>query len=224
MREIIDAIAQDNRRAAAVIHKVGALLRRDDFPRAPLQLNDVVEDVIDIARGDIIGRGVSLSIRSEPGLAPIVGDRVQLQQVLLNLVLNACDAMESVPETARRLTVVTAGSLDHRVRVTVCDTGPGVAGHQLQDVFEPFVTSKPQGLGLGLAVCRSIVTAHEGTLWAENNPDGGASFCFELPCLEIGIPGGYCRPVARALNSSSQLSTTRSSAPAGPERGRTAPR
>ena len=67
----------------------------------------------------------------------------------------------------------------------VSDTGPGVAGHQLEDVFEPFVTSKPQGLGLGLAVCRSIVTAHEGTLWAENNPDGGASFCFELPCLEI---------------------------------------
>ena len=195
VREIVDAIAQDNRRAAAVIHKVGALLRRDDLPRAPLQLNDVVEDVIDIARGDIIGRGVSLSIRSEPGLAPIVGDRVQLQQVLLNLVLNACDAMESVPETARRLTVVTAGSLDHRVRVTVCDTGPGVAGHQLQDVFEPFVTSKPQGLGLGLAVCRSIVTAHEGTLWAENNPDGGASFCFELPCLEPGIRGA-CRPAS----------------------------
>ena len=184
VREIVDAIAQDNRRAAAVIQKVGALLRRDDLPRGPLQMNDVVEDVIDIARGDIIGRGVSLSIRSDRGLAPIAGDRVQLQQVLLNLVLNACDAMESVPETARRLTVVTAGGLDHRVRVTVCDTGPGVAGHQLEDVFEPFVTSKPQGLGLGLAVCRSIVSAHEGTLWAENNPDGGASFCFELPCLD----------------------------------------
>ena len=187
VREIVEAIAQDNRRAAAVIHKVGALLRRDDLPRAPLQLNDVVEDVIDIARGDIIGRGVSLSIRSEPGLAPVAGDRVQLQQVLLNLVLNACDAMESVPETARRLTVVTAGGLDHRVRVTVRDTGPGVAGHQLEAVFEPFVTSKPQGLGFGLAVCRSIVNAHEGTLWAENNPDGGASFCFELPCLTRGF-------------------------------------
>jgi PAS domain S-box-containing protein len=186
VREIVDAIAQDNRRAAAVIHKVGALLRRDDLPRAPLQLNDVVEDVIDIARGDIIGRGVSLSIRSQRGLAPIAGDRVQLQQVLLNLVLNACDAMESVPETARRLTVVTTEGLDHRARVTVCDTGPGVAAHQLEAVFEPFVTSKPQGLGLGLAVCRSIVSAHEGSLWAENNPEGGASFCFELPCLESG--------------------------------------
>ena len=101
--------------------------------RAPLlQLNDVVEDVIDIARGDIIGRGVSLSIRSEPRLAPIAGDRVQLQQVLLNLVLNACDAMESVPETVRRLTVVTTGGLDHRVRVTVSDTGPGVPRHLLE--------------------------------------------------------------------------------------------
>ena len=183
VREIVEAIGQDNRRAADVIRKVGALLRRDDLPRATLQLNDVVEDVIDIARADIIGRGVSLSIRCDRGLAPIAGDRVQLQQVLLNLVLNACDAMDSVPETARRLTIVTSGAPDHRARVTVCDTGPGVAGHQLDHVFEPFVTSKPQGLGLGLAVCRSIVTAHEGTLWAENNPDGGASFCFELPCL-----------------------------------------
>ena len=183
VREIVEAIGQDNRRAADVIRKVGALLRRDDLPRATLQMNDVVEDVIDIARADIIGRGVSLSIRCERGLAPIAGDRVQLQQVLLNLVLNACDAMDSVPETARRLTILTAGGPEDRVRVTVCDTGPGVAGHQLDHVFEPFVTSKPQGLGLGLAVCRSIVTAHEGTLWAENNPDGGASFCFELPCL-----------------------------------------
>ena len=186
VREIVDAIAQDNRRAAAVIHKVGALLRRDDLPRAPLQLNEVVEDVIDIARGDIIGRGVSLSIRIERGLPQADGDRVQLQQVLLNLVLNACDAMESVPETARRLTVVTSAGVDHRVRVAVCDTGPGVPGHQLEAVFEPFVTSKPQGLGLGLAVCRSIVSAHDGRLWAENNPDGGASFCFELPCLNPG--------------------------------------
>ena len=111
---------------------------------------------------------------------------MQLQQVLLNLVLNACDAMESVPETARRLTVVTSAGVDQRVRVAVCDTGPGVPGHQLEAVFEPFVTSKPQGLGLGLAVCRSIVSAHDGRLWAENNPDGGASFCFELPCLNPG--------------------------------------
>jgi PAS domain S-box-containing protein len=220
IREIIDAIAQDNRRAAAVIQKVGALLRRDDLPRAPLQLNDVVEDVIDIARGDIIGRGVSLSIRTERGLAPIAGDRVQLQQVLLNLVLNACDAMESVPETVRRLTVVTTGSLDHRVRVTVCDTGPGVLGHQLEDVFEPFVTSKPQGLGLGLAVCRSIVTAHEGSLWAENNPDGGASFCFELPCLncaqEVSVTPTVSPPLAP---STPQTSSARpESATAQPHR------
>jgi two-component system, LuxR family, sensor kinase FixL len=182
VREIVEAIGQDNRRAADVIRKVGALLRRDDLPRATLQLNDVVADVIDIARADIIGRGVSLSVHCDRGLAPIAGDRVQLQQVLLNLVLNACDAMDSVPETARRLTIVTSEGPEHRARVTVCDSGPGVAGHQLSQVFEPFVTSKPQGLGLGLAVCRSIVTAHEGTLWAENNPDGGASFCFELPC------------------------------------------
>ena len=159
------------------------LLRRDDLPHTAVHLDDVAEDVIDIARADIIGRGVSLSTRFERGLAPIAGDRVQLQQVLLNLVLNACDAMNAVPEATRRLTIVTMACPEDSVRVTVCDTGPGVAGDQLERVFEPFVTSKTQGLGLGLAVCRSIVAAHEGRLWAENNPDGGASFCFELPCL-----------------------------------------
>ena len=185
VREIVDAIAQDNRRAALVIHKVGALLRRDDLPRTAVDLNEIAEDVIDIARADIIGRGVSLTTRFARGLSPIAGDRVQLQQVLLNLVLNACDAMNLVPEAARRLTIATIAGPDpeHSVRVMVCDTGPGVASDQLERVFEPFVTSKTQGLGLGLAVCRSIVSAHEGRLWAENNPDGGASFCFELPCL-----------------------------------------
>ena len=117
-------------------------------------------------------------------LPAVTGDRVQLQQVLLNLVLNACDAMESAG-AARQLTVITESDANNRVRVTVRDSGPGVAGDQLEHIFEPFVTSKRHGLGLGLAVCRSIVTAHDGRLWAENNPDSGASFCFDLPGLEI---------------------------------------
>ena len=204
VHEIVDAIAQDNRRAADVIRKVGALLRRDDLPRTAVHLDDVAEDVIDIARADIIGRGVSLSTRFERGLAPIAGDRVQLQQVLLNLVLNACDAMNLVPEAARRLTIATMAGAEHSVRVTVCDTGPGVAGDQLERVFEPFVTSKTQGLGLGLAVCRSIVTAHEGRLWAENNPDGGASFCFELPCL------GSAQEASRSTSRVTMTTTGRS--------------
>ena len=204
VHEIVDAIAQDNRRAADVIRKVGALLRRDDLPRTAVHLDDVAEDVIDIARADIIGRGVSLSTRFERGLAPITGDRVQLQQVLLNLVLNACDAMNLVPEAARRLTIATMAGPEHSVRVTVCDTGPGVAGDQLERVFEPFVTSKTQGLGLGLAVCRSIVTAHEGRLWAENNPDGGASFCFELPCL------GSAQEASRSTSRVTMTTTGRS--------------
>jgi two-component system sensor kinase FixL len=183
VREIIDAIAEDNRRAAAVIHKVGALLRREELPYAPLLLNEIVEDVIEITRADMIARAVSISTRLDQNMDPISGDRVQLQQVLLNLVLNACDAMNSVPEASRRLTIVSEQNGDGRARVTVRDNGPGVAGDQLERVFEPFVTSKPQGLGLGLAVCRTIVTAHDGRLWAENNADGGAAFCFELPCL-----------------------------------------
>jgi PAS domain S-box-containing protein len=182
VREIVDAIAQDNRRAASVIDKVRTFLRRDELPPAPLHLNNVVEDVLEIVRADMIARDVSVSTRLGRTLPAVTGDRVQLQQVLLNLVLNACDAMESTAHP-RQLTVVTEGDARDRVRVTVRDSGPGVPGDQLERIFEPFVTSKPHGLGLGLAVCRSIITAYDGRLWAENNAGAGASFCFDLPGL-----------------------------------------
>jgi PAS domain S-box-containing protein len=182
IREIVDAIGQDNRRAADVIDKVRTLLRRDGVSPTGLHLNDVVEDVLEIARADAIARGVSLTTRLGRDLPAVTGDRVQLQQVLLNLVLNACDAMESAGAT-RQLTVITESDANNRVRVTVRDSGTGVAGDQLERIFEPFVTSKRHGLGLGLAVCRSIVSAHDGRLWAENNADSGASFCFDLPAL-----------------------------------------
>ena len=108
------------------------------------------------------------------------GDRVQLQQLLLNLVINGCDAMGAVAAGARRLSVSTSVDGDGSVRVAVTDNGTGVPSDQFERIFEPFVTSKPQGLGLGLAICRSIMNVHDGRLWVENNPHGGASFCFAI--------------------------------------------
>jgi signal transduction histidine kinase len=193
LKEIVDAISDDNRRAAAVITRVGALLKKSDARWAPVDTNDVVNSVIDIARGDIISRGVSLTRRLEDGLPPVFADAVQLQQVVLNLIINACDAMDAVPEGFRRLLIMTAVDGPKAVRVTVADSGAGVPADRIEEVFEPFVTSKPQRLGLGLAICRSIISAHDGRLWVESQPESGASFSFSLPAMGSG--GEFGAPV-----------------------------
>lgn len=189
LREIVEAIADDNRRAAAVITRLSALLKKQDTRWAPVDINDVVTSVIDIARGDIISRGVSLTRRLQDGLAPIFGDAVQLQQVVLNLIINACDALEPAPQGSRRLLIMTAADGPAAVRVTVTDSGAGVPADRIEHVFEPFVTSKPQRLGLGLAICRSIISAHDGRIWVESDAENGASFAFSLPAMPSASAG-----------------------------------
>jgi signal transduction histidine kinase len=187
VRDSLDAIAHDDRRAADVVTRVSALLRKDAARWEEVAINDVVTDVIQIARPDIISRDISLTTRLSPRLPPVSGDRVQLQQVLLNLVINGCDAMGAVAAGARRLSVSTSVDGDGAVRVAVSDNGTGVPSDQFERIFEPFVTSKPQGLGLGLAICRSIMNVHDGRLWVENNPHGGASFCFAIRPRSDGV-------------------------------------
>jgi PAS domain S-box-containing protein len=180
LSEIVQAIADDNRRAAAIITRFSALAR-NDRKWTRLHVNDVVTSVLDVARDDIISRGVSLTKHFAVGLPQVLGDAVQLQHLLLNLVINACDAMEGLAPGTRRLLLTTA--LDHEgsVRITVSDEGPGIPADSLERVFEPFVTSKAQRLGLGLAICRSIASAHGGRLGVENQPRSGAAFFLCLP-------------------------------------------
>lgn len=178
--EIVDAIADDNRRAASVIARFGTLLKKGNARWARLDINDVVRGALDVAQVDIISRGVSLTTQFADGLPQVHGDAVQLQEVLLHLLVNACDAMDAMPSGARRA-AVTTGTLDGRVRVTVSDTGPGVQPDLLEKIFEPFFTSKPHRLGVSLAVCRSRISAHGGDLSVENRRDGGTDFTFSLP-------------------------------------------
>jgi C4-dicarboxylate-specific signal transduction histidine kinase len=142
----------------------------------------VVRETLDLAVGELLSRRVAVTRALVDTIPPVQADRVQLQQVVLNLVMNACDAMDGTPAADRRLVVTTANG-NGFVRLAVSDCGAGIPEGQLERVFEPFVTFRDQGLGLGLAISRSIVTAHGGSIQAENNPGGGATFHCALPVI-----------------------------------------
>ena len=150
------------------------------FRSQPVDVNEVAREVIDLAYGELMSRRVTVNSTLTLTIPPVLGDRVQLQQVVLNLVLNACDAMNSTHASQRQLSVATAVH-DGCVELVVSDRGPGIPDGQLERVFAPFVTFRERGLGLGLAISRSIMAAHGGSIRAENNPDGGATFRCLLP-------------------------------------------
>jgi C4-dicarboxylate-specific signal transduction histidine kinase len=176
LREILEDIAQDDRRAGEVIHRLRAFLKKGDAHLRLIDLNEVVEEVLELVHSDLVQRMIRVDAHLAPSLPPVLADRVQLQQVLLNLLLNACDAVGAKPRAQRRLTIVVATIEEGAVQLSLADQGTGIPEELLSRAFEPFVTTKAHGLGLGLAICRSIVTAHGGRLWAENNPEGGATF------------------------------------------------
>jgi C4-dicarboxylate-specific signal transduction histidine kinase len=181
VREILSDIVEDDKRAGEVIRRLRALLKKGEVERAVLDVNQVVDDVMRLTRNDLINRDVAMSVDLARDLRPVLGDRIQLQQVVLNLVINACDAMAGRDDAA--LSIRTRGT-ERGVEVSVSDSGSGVPHGDLERIFEPFVTTKEHGTGLGLSVCRTIVAAHGGNLWAENNAGRGAAFRFVLPAVE----------------------------------------
>ncbi|MFG0328085.1 MAG: two-component regulator propeller domain-containing protein [Phycisphaerales bacterium JB037] len=180
VREILADIVDQDKRAGEVIHGLRALLRNEQTPHALLDLGEVVQDVLRLTRSDLINRDVEASTELQPGVPPVLGDRVQLQQVLLNLVMNACDAMQSSASKHRHLTVRLQAD-DRVARVFVIDSGPGISSDIADKMFEPFTTTKADGMGLGLAVCRTIIAAHHGAIGAAPDAGGGAAVFFELP-------------------------------------------
>lgn len=178
--EILNDIATDDLRAGAVIRRMRDLIRNGDTTPQLTDPNDVVREVLDIAHGDLMLREVMVTTRLSPSLPSVPADRVQLQQVLLNLVVNACDAMAENPRGDRTL-VISSARDNSVVRVSVSDHGTGIATDPVEAVFEPFCTTKEHGLGLGLSICRSILAAHGGRMWAVNNQDRGATFHLSLP-------------------------------------------
>jgi C4-dicarboxylate-specific signal transduction histidine kinase len=170
LRVILDDIIKNDKRAGAVIDRLRALLKKGNPVQQPVDVNEVAREVLELAYGELMSRRIPVTTTLSPALPLVLGDRVQLQQVLLNLVLNACDAMSSTPPAQRQLALSTHQS-DGVVQLALSDRGTGVPEGQLESVFEPFVTFREQGLGLGLAI------------QAENNADGGATFRCFLPIV-----------------------------------------
>lgn len=169
-------------------YRAGDILRgiREQVKKAPprmegVDVNAAIEEVIALVRGELSKHRVSVELELAEGLPPAHADRVQLQQVALNLIRNAIEAMSSVAGRARRLWIRTEASATEGLRVAVCDSGPGIAAEDRERIFDSFYTTKPGGIGIGLSICRTILDAHSGRLWVEGDPSGGAAFRFTLP-------------------------------------------
>jgi PAS domain S-box-containing protein len=186
VRDILADIVQDDRRAEEVIRRLRRFLRRDKPELTPLELNELIQEVMTLLKREALLRGVAIDMELGAQLPRVVGDRIQLQQVVLNLVLNAVDAMADLAPESRKVMVRTERENDREARVAVRDCGTGLDEQSLHRIFEPFYTTKPEGLGMGLAICRSIVEAHGGRLRAANNPDRGATFIFTIPVSSGG--------------------------------------
>jgi len=179
MREILQDIVRDDKRAAAIINGLRAMLQQQEAPYADIDLSQAIEEVLGLLHSELIRHGVEVERILEPGLS-VRANKTQIQQVVLNLIINAQEAMTGKPQGERRLQI-RAVHADGKAQVSVSDTGIGIAEDMLERIFEGFYTTKPQGLGVGLEVCRSIMEAHGGAIWAAANPEGGATLHLSLP-------------------------------------------
>ena len=181
---ILADIRQDDERAAAVIDRMRSLLSRRDLQFKKLPLRELIDQVLLLTRAEMRSREVAVELNLPDQSPPVRGDRIHLQQVILNLLVNGADAMTGLPVEQRRLQVQVHDSGHAMVEITVRDRGHGLPGDMLTKVFEPFFTTKSNGMGMGLAISKTIIEAHGGRIWAENNIDGGAAFRFTLRTAE----------------------------------------
>ena len=181
VQEALSEIRHDSQRAGGVIQNLRALFKKTGQQRSVLQLNGVIEETLDLLRGELVLNGTSVQLELAPDLPVVLGDRIELQQLVLNLVINALEAMTDLPGPRRRLHVNTNLENPKVIHAFIQDCGAGIPEAQLSRLFEPFFTTKATGMGMGLAICHSIIEAHGGRLWAVNNPAQGATFHFTLP-------------------------------------------
>jgi two-component system, LuxR family, sensor kinase FixL len=187
LRKILNEVISEDKRAGEVIRRLGLWLKKGEMQQHSLCVNKVVRDVLKLIRSDLINQKITVNTELAPKPPSVTGDPVQLQQVLLNLIVNACDAMTGCDNPDRQMLICTGienGS--NAAVVSVTDRGGSIPEEKLEQIFEPFFTTKEKGMGLGLSICRTIIAAHRGKLWATNNTDRGATFYFSLPIAASG--------------------------------------
>ncbi len=182
LNEIVGDILRDDQRASEVIRRMRSLLTKAPFELKSLDLNEVARETVEFLSSLVVGRKVELTSLITPDALPILGDCIQLQQVILNLVVNGIDAMKDTPSENRIVSIRTA-CVEKFAQLSVSDRGPGIPDDKLKELFEPFFTTKAEGMGMGLSIARTIIEAHHGLIWAKNRDHGGASFRIRLPLV-----------------------------------------
>jgi len=181
VRKALQGIVADNKRAAGVINRLRDLTKKETRHWEPIEINSIINDVKSLINSEIILRNASITLDLHPSVPVVQGDSIQIQQVLINLLTNALDAMDDQPIDLRTITISTRFENSNGIIVSVSDSGGGIPPDTFEDIFSPFHTTKNTGMGLGLSICKSIIKTHGGKIWAENNPDGGAVFSLILP-------------------------------------------
>ena len=184
IRDILGDIVADDRRACEVIHRLRSLFRKGEFERVAANINDLIQEVVSLINTEAIIRNVSIETKLDRSLPPVLGDRIHLQQVIINFILNASEAMTDIDDAPREIIISTSRADKKMVKVGVRDCGIGIIEDKLDQIIAPFYTTKPEGMGMGLSINRTIIDAHLGRVWAANNPDRGATFYFTLPIHE----------------------------------------
>jgi C4-dicarboxylate-specific signal transduction histidine kinase len=181
VHEALEDIVSDDKRAAEVIQRLRMMLRKEELKFEPLDINRVIQEIVELIQSEIIMVNASVAMDLEAELPPVYGDRIQIQQVILNLLVNALDALKGQPEKNREVRLSTRIGEAGNILVSVTDSGPGIEDQKLETIFEAFHTTKTKGMGMGLPISKSIVEQHDGRIWASNNPEGGTEFDFILP-------------------------------------------
>ena len=181
VREALKDIVDADKRAGEVIRRIRTLVKKEEIPNEPYHINKAINEVIDLVQNETLIHNTSITTKLDPLIPELYGDHIQLQQVILNLIMNSLEAVKSQPINSRHIDIATSKKDNQSISVSISDSGPGVDKANIENIFDPFYTTKAKGMGMGLSVCHSIIENHGGRIFVENGANGGAEFTFQLP-------------------------------------------